>query len=153
MDTWWYFSCVLLLGIALLIYWYFPFIFFQVSRDLSTLEHPCIINILNSAMTESQEIVVEKSSPGQCSVDVFQWPVNHSTPVCLKNVYYFRTVDAVFKNKMCSVITVCSNFIQYSTGGKHKARRPNPALHLVLSGPAPCFYPAAAPSSLPLVKE
>ena len=30
---------------------------------------------------------------------------------------------------------------------------PNPALHLVLSGPAPCFYPAAALSSLPLVKE
>ena len=29
----------------------------------------------------------------------------------------------------------------------------NPALHLVLSGPAPGFYPAAAPSSLPLVKE
>ena len=39
------------------------------------------------------------------------------------------------------------------TGGKHKARGPNPALHLVLSGPAPCFYLAAAPSSLPLVKE
>ena len=30
---------------------------------------------------------------------------------------------------------------------------PNPALHLVLSGPAPCFYPAASPSSLPQVKE
>ena len=41
----------------------------------------------------------------------------------------------------------------YCTGGKHKACRPNPALHLVLSVPAPCFYPAAAPSSLPLVKE
>ena len=40
-----------------------------------------------------------------------------------------------------------------STGGKHKARGPNPALHLVLSGPAPCFYLAAAPSFLPLVKE
>ena len=39
------------------------------------------------------------------------------------------------------------------TGGKHKAHRPNPALHLVLSGPAPCFCPAAAPGSLPLVKE
>ena len=34
-----------------------------------------------------------------------------------------------------------------STGGKPKARGPNPALHLVLSGPAPCFYPAAALSS------
>ena len=31
--------------------------------------------------------------------------------------------------------------------------RPNPTLHLVLSGLAPCFYPAAVPSSLPLVKE
>ena len=41
----------------------------------------------------------------------------------------------------------------YSTGGKHKACGPNPALHLVLSSPAPCFYPAAVPSSLPLVKE
>ena len=28
-----------------------------------------------------------------------------------------------------------------------------PALHLVLSGPTPCLYPAAAPSSLPLVEE
>ena len=40
-----------------------------------------------------------------------------------------------------------------STGGKHKARGPNPALHLVLSGPAPCFYPAAASSSRLTVKE
>ena len=39
------------------------------------------------------------------------------------------------------------------TGGKHKACGPNPALHLVLSGPSPCFYPAATLSSLPLVKE
>ena len=43
-------------------------------------------------------------------------------------------------------------FLQ-STGGKHKAHGPNLALHLVLSSPAPCFYPVAAPSSLPLVKE
>ena len=43
--------------------------------------------------------------------------------------------------------------IIYITGGKHKACRPNPSLHLILSGPLPCFYPAAAPSSLPLVKE
>ena len=35
----------------------------------------------------------------------------------------------------------------YITGGKHKA------LHLVLSGLAPCFYPAAAPSSPLTVKE
>ena len=41
----------------------------------------------------------------------------------------------------------------YSTGGKHKARGPNPALHLVLSYLAPCFYPAAAQSPLLLVKE
>ena len=41
----------------------------------------------------------------------------------------------------------------YTTGGKHKARGPNPALYLVLSGPAPCFYPAVELSSLPLVKE
>ena len=31
--------------------------------------------------------------------------------------------------------------------------RAESTLHLVLSGPAPCFYLAAAPSSLPLVKE
>ena len=42
---------------------------------------------------------------------------------------------------------------EYITSGKHKARRPDPALHLVLSGLAPCFYPMAVPSSLPLVKE
>ena len=41
----------------------------------------------------------------------------------------------------------------YTTGGKHKARRPNPALHIVLSGPAPCFYPAAVPSSRLTIKE
>ena len=38
-------------------------------------------------------------------------------------------------------------------GGKHKAHRPNLPLHLVLSSPAPWFYPVAAPSSLPLLKE
>ena len=38
-------------------------------------------------------------------------------------------------------------------GGKHKSRGPSPALHLVLSGPAPCFYLAAAQSSFSLVKE
>ena len=41
----------------------------------------------------------------------------------------------------------------YGTGGKHKACGLNPTLHLVLSGPAPCFYPAAAPSSHLTVKE
>ena len=50
------------------------------------------------------------------------------------------------------IMTLNPNIV-YCTGGKHKARRPNPALHLVLSSPAPCFYPAAAPSSLLLVKE
>ena len=42
--------------------------------------------------------------------------------------------------------------VSYTTGGKHKARGPNPALHLVLS-PATCFYLAAAPSSHLTVKE
>ena len=41
----------------------------------------------------------------------------------------------------------------YITGGKHKARGLNPALHLVLSGLAPCFYPAAPLSSCLTVKE
>ena len=41
----------------------------------------------------------------------------------------------------------------YIRGGKHKARGLSPALHLVLSGPAPCFYPAAVPSSRLTVKE
>ena len=38
-------------------------------------------------------------------------------------------------------------------GGKHKARELNLALHLALSSPAPYFYPVAAWSSFPLVKE
>ena len=41
----------------------------------------------------------------------------------------------------------------YATGGKHSSHRPTPALHLVLSGPAPCFYPAAVLSSRLTVKE
>ena len=41
----------------------------------------------------------------------------------------------------------------YTTGGKHKALGPNPALYIVLFGPAPRFYGAAAPSSLILIKE
>ena len=48
-------------------------------------------------------------------------------------------------------------FTQHSTlqitGGNHKAHGPNPALHLVLSGPVPCFYPAAVLSSCLTVKE
>ena len=40
-----------------------------------------------------------------------------------------------------------------STGGKHKAHRPNPALHLVSSSPAPCFYPVALPSSAQLLRS
>ena len=40
----------------------------------------------------------------------------------------------------------------WSTGGKHEARGPNPALHLVLSGLAPCFYLVAALSSRLTVK-
>ena len=39
------------------------------------------------------------------------------------------------------------------TGGKHKAHRLNPALHLVLSSLAPCFYPAAVPSTRLIIKE
>ena len=45
------------------------------------------------------------------------------------------------------------NIISYSTGGKHKAQEPNPALPFVLSGPAPVLYPAAALSSCLTVKE
>ena len=41
----------------------------------------------------------------------------------------------------------------HTTGCKHKACGPNMALHLVVSGPAPCFYPVAAPSSRLIVKE
>ena len=41
----------------------------------------------------------------------------------------------------------------WSADGKHKARRPNPTLHLVLSGLAPCFYLAAVPNSRLSVKE
>ena len=52
------------------------------------------------------------------------------------------------------LLYIVKNFRMHSsTGGKHKACGPNPALHLLLSGPAPCFYPVAALSSLPLVRE
>ena len=53
---------------------------------------------------------------------------------------------------VCFLINV---FIRQAAnaGGKYNARGPNLALHLVLSGPAPRFYPLAAPSSWPLVKE
>ena len=40
-----------------------------------------------------------------------------------------------------------------STGGQYKAPGLNPALHLVLSGPTPCFYLVAAPRSCLTVKE
>ena len=55
----------------------------------------------------------------------------------------------------CPSVRVClmSSWFVQGTGGKHQARGLKLALHLVLSGLAPCFYPAAAPSSLPLVKE
>ena len=46
---------------------------------------------------------------------------------------------------------------EYRVGPNHRWQTQGPqaesALHLVSSGPAPCFYSAAAPSSLPLVKE
>ena len=41
----------------------------------------------------------------------------------------------------------------YITGGKHKAHGSNPALHLVLSSLALCFYLADAPSSHLTIKE
>ena len=44
-------------------------------------------------------------------------------------------------------------YIPQRTTGKHKTHGLNPTLHLVLSSLAPCFYPAAVLSSLPLVKE
>ena len=42
---------------------------------------------------------------------------------------------------------------QQGTGGKPKACGLNPALHLVLSGPTPCFYLAVVPSSHLTVEE
>ena len=41
------------------------------------------------------------------------------------------------------LIRFSCDFSDYSTAGQHKARKLNPALHLVLSGQAPCFYAAA----------
>ena len=43
--------------------------------------------------------------------------------------------------------------IEHGGGGQTQGPRADSPLHLVLSGPAPCFYPAAAPSSLPLLEE
>ena len=56
-------------------------------------------------------------------------------------------------NLTCAPLRGQTEMMLYTTGGKRKACRPSPALHLVLSSPAPYFYPAAALSSLPLVKE
>ena len=36
--------------------------------------------------------------------------------------------------------------LAYNRGGKHKALGPNPALHLVLPGPAPCSPELLTPS-------
>ena len=47
--------------------------------------------------------------------------------------YKFFLVTGTFK------IYSFSNFQMWPTGGKHKARGPNPALHFVLSRPASCF--------------
>ena len=77
----------------------------------------------------------------QKQVRVRQWLSTHLAFFVLTN-YLFWDHDRV--NKKCLV---------YSTGGKHKACRPNLALHLVLSGLAPCFYPAATLSSHLTVKE
>ena len=44
-------------------------------------------------------------------------------------------------------------YIIYITSGKHKAQGPILALHLVLSSLAPCFYLAAALSSLPQLRS
>ena len=43
--------------------------------------------------------------------------------------------------------------VTWSTGGKHEARRPESGPPPCCIRPALCFYPAVAPSSLPLVKE
>ena len=51
------------------------------------------------------------------------------------------------------LVMTFTHIIVQSTGGKHKALGLNPILHLVLSGRAPCFYPAAMPSSQLTVKE
>ena len=73
--------------------------------------------------------------------------------------YIFQLlVPSVFINTLYIILWIIIyhyffRFLVYTTGDKHKACGPNPALHLVLSGPAPCFYPVAVPSSLPLVKE
>ena len=66
---------------------------------------------------------------------------------------FYYSVSCATLSKL-PIATFEMEIIAYGTGGKHKACRPNPTLHLVLSGPTPCFNLAAAsPSSLPLVKE
>ena len=55
-------------------------------------------------------------------------------------------IDSLLNTYTCFQTPQC-------TGGKRKAHRLNLAPHLVLSDLAPCFYLAAALSSLPIVKE
>ena len=61
--------------------------------------------------------------------------------------------NLLFPYKITLAVSTKGIYILYVTGGKHKARGLNPALHLVVSSLAPCFYPAAVLSSLPIVKE
>ena len=63
--------------------------------------------------------------------------------------FYFLSRASVYKTGKRKT---CGSPVQ-DTGGKHKDWGLNLALHLVLSGPAPCFYPAAAPSPCLTVKE
>ena len=66
--------------------------------------------------------------------------VKHLNFLCISSIYSFKRLHIYPLSPQ-------------RTGGKQKARGPNLALHLVLSRRAPCFYPEAVPSSLPLVKE
>ena len=64
-----------------------------------------------------------------------------------------RSIQNRKKQGPTSNITLSTKAIIWNRDGKHKAHGPNTALHLVLSGLVPFFYPAAAPSSRLTVKE
>ena len=77
---------------------------------------------------------------------------NLSTPMLIAVVF---TIAKCWKQPNCPSVGewIKKLWYIYSTSGKHKAGGLNLVLHLVLSSPTPCFYPAAMLSSLCLGKE
>ena len=103
--------------------------------------HYCIISFLPQISIEPP--LWQKQKRGRCMT-----PGRHvNNKVCARGPCWKRQLEKNLRGEGAHQGCV------YSPGGRHKAQGPNLALHPVLSGLAPGFYPVAAPSSLPLVKE